>query len=128
MAPPLRGPAAPSKSSMLLALLMLVVGLLGGALGGPEPRLGFDTEWFRVGGVVRLSVEACGARLDAGRGGPEGGGTLDRPPGGGGVTSVGIGVPLTDRGIALGGGGVAFLASVFSAPDFLLIQRFSSGS
>ena len=33
LAPGLRGPAAPSRSSMLLALLRLVGGLAGGALG-----------------------------------------------------------------------------------------------
>ena len=35
--PPVDG--GPSKSSMLLALLMPVLGLLGGAVGGPEPPI-----------------------------------------------------------------------------------------
>lgn len=41
----------------------------------------------------------------------------------------GGGVELADRGgPALGGGGVGFFASVFSAPAFLLTHRLSSGS
>lgn len=57
--PGLRGPAAPSKSSMLLALLMLVVGRLGGLLGGPlgpggPVALVFDTD-LAIGAPLRLS-------------------------------------------------------------------------
>lgn len=57
------------------------------------------------------------------------GGTLDRPAAGGGVPgAAGGGVPLRVRGAPRGGGGAAFLVSTFSAPGFLLIQRFKSGS
>lgn len=58
-----------------------------------------------------------------------GGGMPPLIAGGGGVADEGGGgVPETDRGPALGGGGVAVLASTFSAPGFLLIHRLSSGS
>lgn len=117
---------------MLLALLMLVPGRLGGALGG-APALWFDAVRAMpgAGGAWRLSIEAAGFRsgiepaagMDLGGSPPE----TDRP-GGGGVPEVGGGVPVIDLGPALGGGGVAVLAGVFSAPGFLLTQRLSSGS
>lgn len=86
--------------------------------------LGADGAW-------RLSIEAAGFNssivpeggMDFGGGPPE----TDRP-GGGGVPEGGGGVPVIDLGPALGGGGVAVLAGVFSAPGFLLTQRLSSGS
>lgn len=85
--PALRGAGAPSKSSILLALLMLVVGLLGGPLGGPAVRPGLDAERLKTGGArgPRLSWGDCGTRLGIDCGGPEGGGTLERPPAGGRV-------------------------------------------
>lgn len=124
----LRG-ATLSKSSMLLALLMLVVGRLGGALA----LLVLETDRAIAGGArPRLSVDAC---LDSSGvpartlGGMRGGGALLLvTKGGGGVPVGGGGVPETERGPALGGGGVAVLAGVFSAPGFLLTHRFSSGS
>lgn len=112
---------------MLLALLMLVVGLLVGLLsvlvldmersmgGGPPPMLSCDGALLRIAGGAKLPKE-------------DEGGTLDRPCAGGGVNCRSGGVPLTDRGPALGGGGVAALASTCSAPGFLLTQRLSSGS
>lgn len=119
---------------MLLALLMLVVGLLGGALGGPPAALlfeTFETERIMVG-APRLSIEALlessgvPARI---LGGIMGGGALWLVvSGGGGVPMGGGGVPETERGPALGGGGVAVFAGVFSAPGFLLTHRLSSGS
>lgn len=120
---------------MLLALLRLVVGLLGGALGGPPGALAvlwFDTDRIISGappppGMFRLSWDAAllsSAGEGVRRGGPPGaikppGGADVGPPGGGGV-------PV--REAERGGGGVAVLAGVFSAPGFLLIQRLSSGS
>jgi hypothetical protein len=106
---------------------MPVPGLLGGAVGGPEPPILLP--------LLTLLLMPGGARpeslIDEDGGAPAsdtarcvGGGILgvDVGPGAGG--------PLAVRGgPALGGGGVeADLASVFSAPAFLLIQRFSSGS
>jgi len=114
---------------MLLALLMLVVGLLGGALA----LLVLETDRAIAGGArPRLSVDACfissgvPARTFGGMSG--GGALLLVIKGGGGVPVGGGGVPDTDRGPALGGGGVAVLAGVFSAPGFLLTHRFRSGS
>lgn len=61
---PFRDPpvAGPSKSSILLALLMLVLGRLGGALGGPpaaDPLLTLLT----IAGGAKFSV----LRLEGGR-------------------------------------------------------------
>jgi hypothetical protein len=66
------------------------------------------------------------------RGGPIGG-ALARPASGfevgaGGPPMGGAGLEDTDRGAALGGGGVAFLASLSFGSPFLLTQRFCSGS
>jgi len=130
LAPGLRGPAAPSKSSMLLAVLKLVAGRLGGALA----VLWLDAERIIIGGAARLFSDAEGGRpADVGgvmgdRGGP-GGGALARPvmspPIGGG----GAGLDDAERGAPpLGGGGVAFFAALSSGLAFLLTQRFSSGS
>lgn len=136
-APPLRGPGGPRRSSILLALLMPVVGRLGGP---PPVALVPDADrdmGCASGGSLRLSVE--GAALSSGvpGGGMDLGGPVTLPPdtdlgaimeGGGGVPEGGGGVAVADRGPALGGGGVADLASTFSAPGFLLTQRFKSGS
>lgn len=115
---------------MLLALLMLVVG----RLGGPLAALWFETERAIGGGAASPSAPAVTVgTADAvpARMGP-GGGADDRPiaPPDGGVEGMGGGgVELADRGgPALGGGGVGFFASAFSAPAFLLIHRLSSGS
>lgn len=119
---------------MLLALLMLVVGLLGGPLGGP-PALWFETDLAIGVGMPRPSwldrVDSPTPVAVPGRGGPPGGADArPRPLSGGGVPASvrGGGVELAERGGPLGGGGAAFLASVFSAPAFLLIHRLSSGS
>jgi hypothetical protein len=122
---------------MLLALLMLVPGLLGGA--DAPPALPFDTLLLIVGGAVSSDgggalpvraplvsrieperlLDAGGPAADIGRGAEVG-------PGG----PVGPGAPETARRgpVAFGGGGVAVGAGVSSAPAFLLIQRFNSGS
>lgn len=111
---------------MLLAVLMPVVGLLGGLLGGPDVLLP-DTERIMRGAGPRLSFE--GGFTNTGRlngGGPdEGGGTLKRPDGGG-MKDDGGGVDVPARDF--GGGGVADLRSTFSAPAFLLTHRLRSGS
>ena len=115
---------------MLLALLMLVVG----RLGGPLAALWFETERTIGGGTPRPSAPAAAAGtadVVPARMGP-GGGADDLPivPPEGGVEGMGGGgVELADRGGPVwGGGGVGFFASVFSAPAFLLIHRFRSGS
>lgn len=129
---------------MLLALLMLVPGLLGGALGGPPPGAPValvleaerDMGGASGGGVLplapppRLSCEAALYSSWTGPGGgtDRGGGPPETDRLGGGVPVGGGGVPETERGPALGGGGAGFLASVFSAPDFLLTHLLRSGS
>lgn len=118
---------------MLLALLILVVGRLGGPVGGPAVLLELDGA-VRGGARPRLSFE--GALFSSGvparklGGGIKDGGGALLLSGGGGVPidAGGGGVPLTDRGPARGGGGVAVLGAVFSAPGFLLTQRLRSGS
>jgi hypothetical protein len=113
---------------MLLALLMLVLGLLGGPPGGaPVPLMPETERAIRGGGALeRPSMEGAVLRPGVDRGMPAaGGGTLVRPPGGGGVPIGGGGVPA---GPARGGGGVAVLGSGFSAPGFLLTHRLRSGS
>lgn len=109
---------------------MLVVGRLGGALGGPPggppTLLVLETERAMGAPPPTLSIEGdfCSEGMERGGSIPPG------PIGGGGVPvdDGGGGVPETERGPALGGGGVAVFASTFSAPGFLLIQRLSSGS
>jgi hypothetical protein len=113
---------------MLLALLILVVGRLGGWLGGPPGgpvALVLDTERAMGTAPPMLSIEG----LFSSPGIERGGGMPPIAIGGGGVPlDMGGGVPEADLGPALGGGGVADLASTFSAPGFLLIHRLSSGS
>lgn len=142
--PAFRGPGAPNKSSILVALfiLMLVDGLLGGAETGGPPSPGrtalVETDRARLPGPDRaciLSIDCAVVKVPAvERGGSMAptGRRLDPSAAGGGVFVTdggGGGVPPTEREIpARGGGGVAFLASTFSAPGFLLIQRPRSGS
>lgn len=107
---------------MLLALLMLVAGLLGGAEGGPPATLlAFEAERIMDGGTAdgpdRLGEEAA---LTGGVG-LRGGAELEGPGGGGVPAPAG-------RGVARGGGGVADLGALSSAPAALLTQRFWSGS
>lgn len=108
---------------------MLVLGLVGGALGGlPTVALTLDAERAIGGALLRFSMDTAWDSLCPG-GSRVRGGALNPLEGGGGVPEGGGGVPLlTDRGPALGGGGVADFASTFSAPGFLLIHLFSSGS
>lgn len=116
---PLRGVAAPIKSSILLALLMLVAGRLGGAEGGP-PRLAAEAD-RAIGGIADppggasmggVPEPSGGAGVDPVRAG----GADDAGPGGGGL------------GVPRGGGGVAVFGALSSAPAALLTQRFCSGS
>jgi hypothetical protein len=130
-------PPAPKRSSMLLALLRLVAGRLGGLKGASLPLLCVLACLIIIGGPP---LPPGGAKLSAlwletkllllrDTGGPIGGAAIDPmggalpggPPGGGGV-------PLPLREAARGGGGVADLAGVSSAPAFLLTHRLSSGS
>lgn len=97
--------------------------------GGGAPRLGSDRP-AEDGGVRPPPVPT-----DTERGGPPAGGALARPPasepGRGEPMAVGgggAGLELVERGVALGGGGVAFLALLSSALAFLFTQRLSSGS
>lgn len=135
---PFRPPAVggPRRSSILLALLMLVPGRLGGPDG--PPTLPFDTLLLIVGGTE--SSDAGGAlpvrSLFASGPGPDR--LLD---GGGPAADIGRGAEVgpcgPDRGaletvrrgpVALGGGGVAAATGVSSAPAFLLTHRLRSGS
>ena len=118
---------------MLLALLRLVGGLVGGALGGlPAPAgsltpLWFDAERAIMGGTARLSEDAGLFSPAPGGGAVDGG--LDRFGGGADADAdVEAGGGGVEVGPARGGGGVAVLAGVFSAPGFLLIHRLRSGS
>lgn len=136
---------------MLLALLMLVVGLLGGPLAADV----FEPDRIMAGGAppdvgsVSLSPPAAPTAGPGGAevalttlGGPAGpGGALARPPasgweeearpppgggGGGGVDrALALPPPLGALG---GGGGVAVFLTWSSAEAFLFTQRFCSGS
>lgn len=90
---------------MLLALLILVAGLLGGADGGP--LLVPDAERI-IGGVAELRIVGepeLGGGNDTVRG--FGGGAKPPPAAGGGGVPDGGGIADAERGIARGGGGVA---------------------
>lgn len=130
--PPFRGAGAPSKSSILLALLMLVAGRLGGPdAGGPPARPPIG------GGAEAEGKPVCGVAGDAviddgPEGGPEGdplagvkvreGGPDIGGPAGGAVAA------LTFLLGPLGGGGVAAVGVAASAPPFLLTHFLRSGS
>jgi len=136
-APGFLGPtAAPSKSSMLLELLRLVGGRDSPAApwpsGGALAVLVLDADRSMATGPGGGGPLSEGPRLAArgGGGAPPaagGGGALARPPASVDDEGGEAGLALTERGAALGGGGVAFLA-VSSGPAFLLTQRLSSGS
>ena len=136
-AAPFRGCAAPSKSSMLLALLMLVLGRdggpeasggrpsIGGFAGAPsasDPRPGvLERDEMPIGGGMEelLGVDVGGLR--------------PAPPGGGGPPMGGPAVPLEAAlaaagGPPRGGGGVAEGLAVSVAPAFLFTHFLSSGS
>jgi hypothetical protein len=129
----------PKRSSMLLALLMLVPGLLGGA--DTPPTLPFDTLLLIAGGAVNSPDDGGGALpvrspfvsgidpeklLEGGGPADDVGRGADVGPGG----PVGPANPETARrgAVAFGGGGVATGAVVSSVPAFLFTQRFRSGS
>lgn len=106
---------------MLLALLILVAGLLGGADGGPILALDAVRS---IGGAAEPGIVGepeLGGGKDTVRG--FGGGISPPAPGGGGVPDEG-GMADAERGIARGGGGVAAVGAWFSAPAALFIQRF----
>jgi hypothetical protein len=86
--------------------------------GGNFPFPFIDSPFTSALGEEKL-LEGGGPAADAGRG-------ADVGPGG----PTGLGTPETARRgpAAFGGGGVAVGLGVSSAPAFLLIQRFSSGS
>ena len=109
-------------------MLMLVVGRLGGLLGGPPSgpvMLVLDAERAIGGAPPTLSIDGDFSKVGTDRGGG-----IEVDIGGGGVPveDGGGGVPAAERGPPFGGGGVAPLASTFSAPGFLLIHRLRSGS
>lgn len=121
LAPGFRGPAELSRSSMLLELLRVVAGRLPAAAadcGGALALLALDADRSMATGPGggALARPASAAPAAGGRGGPA------AADGG-----AGAGLELAERGVALGGGGVAFLA-VSSALAFLLTHRLSSGS
>jgi hypothetical protein len=126
----------PSKSSIELALLILVPGRLGGTVAAlPLPVLTFSAEGVpkppSVGGGGTLpfallsdGVPSISDEVDAARCG-------GANPGRGEGVGPESGAPLTFRSgpaPALGGGGVAEGDGVFSAPAFLLTHLFNSGS
>lgn len=114
----------PSRSSIELALLMLVPG----RLGGPLLALPFETVRCIKGGapspIVAGGAEELGATTSP-VGGPFAIADGDR---GADVDTVAVGgpAPLAVRGgpAILGGGGVAEGAGVLSTPPFLFTQRF----
>lgn len=122
-APPFLGPAAPSKSSILLAVLRFVVGRVGGsdaAVGGRDgmPLVSPPGVPALLGGPDERAPAVSGLGIGGGPpnplavllGGPEGG-----PP-----------APLTAREAgALGGGGVGD-DTASSDPPFLLTHLFKS--
>jgi hypothetical protein len=113
---------------------MLVPGRLGGPVIAPLSALPFD--WLRlIAGGAESPPAAGGA--DAGSLSSLGIGTSEgledalwAVPIRGADVGPGGPVPLIDLGgpVALGGGGVALGVGVFSAPPFLLIHLFNSGS
>lgn len=127
------GTGGPSRSSILLALLIediAVPGLLLGAVpgapwmlpllawrimpGGAKPPCCSGGCSFAGNGVlVSDTARCCGGPADGIGGRGCNAGPADAVRGG---------------PVARGGGGAAVLASVCSAPAFLLTQRFSSGS
>lgn len=101
---------------------MLVAGLLGGAEGGPPATLlVFETDRIMEGGTAD-GADKLGDEAELGGGvGLSGGAELEGPGGGGVPAPAGRGVPR-------GGGGVAGLGALSSAPAALLTHRFWSGS
>lgn len=134
-APPFLAAAGPIRSSILLALLMLV----GGLLGGPEPKVG--TPATSPGGPARS------AGVPALLGGPD----TNGPPFGAieALAALGAGAPMAPIPRLLGGpdaarnplgggvprpsgpfggGGVGAAVASCSAPAFLLTHFLRSGS
>ena len=128
---PLRACGAPSKSSMLLAVLIPVPGLEG----GPDANGGLAS----AGGLAGPSLSDGTPGVLARDPGPPIGGGIDELRGGievGGRRPVGgpagwFGPPDALRAVAggpLGGGGVAAGFDASDGPAFLLIHFLSSGS
>lgn len=139
LAPAFLGPAALNKSSILLELLSLDVGLPAGALA----VLVFDADRIIMGGASDgnppLPPPPSDGVVDLG--GPMGGALArpaSKPDGVGAEPPMGgpppppdegeAGLAETERGMLLGGGGVAVLAWASLGSAFLLTQRFCSGS
>lgn len=109
---------------------MLVVGLEGGADGGPPAApgtlLALETVRDRGGSAEPGGPALVGEKLPSDGAGVfevvRGGGAEPDAPGGGGVPAP------AGRGVARGGGGVAILGALSSPPAALLTQRFRSGS
>jgi hypothetical protein len=117
------GATGPSRSSISLALLILVLGLLGGRDGGIPPDSAVTGPGCGGCALVDLWI----------------GGGIPRPEGGPPATEVGesgcAGLPMPEGGgimplagllggaIDFGGGGVAAAGVAASAPPFLLTHR-----
>ena len=130
-AAPFLGCAAPNKSSMLLALLMLVPGRDGGpeASGGRASVGGLAAPSLSDGtpGVLARDGMPIGGGIDELLGGIEVGGR--RPVEGGPIGGVPPDALLAAAGgPPRGGGGVAAGLAVSVAPAFLLTHFLSSGS
>ena len=128
---PFLGWAAPSKSSILLALLILVPGRDGGpeASGGRARVVGLAPPSLSDGtpGVLAREGIPIGGGIDELLGGIEVGGR--KPAGGGPIGGVPPDALLAAAdGPPRGGGGVAAGFTVSTAPAFLLIHFLSSGS
>ena len=135
-AAPFRGCAAPSRSSILLALLILVLGRDGGpeANGGLPSIGGFagaPSASEPIPGVLERDGMPMGGGIDELLGMEVGG--LRPAPAGGGPLIGGPAVPLEAAlpaagGPPRGGGGVAEGFAVSVAPAFLFTHFLSSGS
>lgn len=131
------GIAGPSRSSIELALLMLVPGLDGGPLGGPFPPLCALKLLSIAGGAVRPGppggADALGgAASPAPKAGPSSDPEPIREGGPAGLGALVGGPPVALAVLGgpaiLGGGGVPVDFGVASAPAFLSTQRFKLAS
>lgn len=144
MVPPFLACGAPIKSSMVLALLIAVAGLDGGAEGGPEPdgpapKPGFRTDCSPIG-IGEAALEGCpegfepGEAVSVAPGGPVmlmGGVAVPMGNGGTGGVSVLLGGGAPDaltalEGGPLGGGGRAVSVGAGVSPPFLFTHFLRS--